>query len=117
MDDLWDKRIEVTPPGGSKPTMNIRPTSAAWNSIAPHVHKGPLADIIQRIQPSIHRWDTDVVFSVERLKKTTGWAPEHSFDSAVEATYRWWSSTDLHETVEQDYTYEDEILELVRKRG
>ncbi|NNE72569.1 MAG: NAD-dependent epimerase/dehydratase family protein [Acidimicrobiales bacterium] len=114
MDDLWDKKVRYTPPGGSRPTMDIRPTEAARDRVMPHIHKGPLANLIQRLQPSIHRWDSDTVFTVDAMKDVTGWTPQHTFDTAVADTYRWWSGTDLHRTVEQDYGYEDEIVAMIR---
>ena len=113
MNQLWDKEIELTPPGGSRPTMDIRPTKDAAGPVMPHIHKGPLADLSQRIQSSIHRWDAEVVFSVDAMKATTGWTPQYNFETAVEHTYQWWSTTNLHEEVDQDYTYEDEILALI----
>lgn len=113
MDDLWDNKIALTPPGGDRPTMDIRPTSDAFARVKPHMHKGPLANLIQRLQPSIHRWDQDQIFTVDAMKQVTGWSPAHTFDQAVQDTYRWWFDAGLHETVEQDFTYEDEILDLL----
>jgi nucleoside-diphosphate-sugar epimerase len=113
MDRLWDNEIQLTPPGGTRPTMDIRPTKDAAGTVMAHRHKAPLADLSQRIQSSIHRWDAEVVFSVDAIKAVTGWQPQFNFDTAVEHTYQWWAGTDLHTTVDQDYTYEDEILALV----
>lgn len=115
MDRLWDNDIQLTPPGGTRPTMDIRPTDDARHAVMPHLHKTPLANLTQRLQPSLHRWDADVVFAVDAMKDTTGWAPRHTFDSAVEDTYRWWLGDDAAQSVEHDFTYEDEILDLVRR--
>ena len=82
----------------------------------PHVHKNLPAMLTQRLQPSLHRWSNDTIFAVDAMKAVTGWAPKHTFESAVEDTYRWWSTTDQSE-VEHDYTFEDEILDLVRSEA
>ncbi len=113
MDDLWDNKISLTRDGGARASMDIRPTDAAIDRVLPHLHKGPLANLIQRIQPSIHRWSSDVVFEVAALKEVTGWSPSFNFEQAAEHTFAWWTEAGLHHTVEQDFTYEDEILALV----
>ena len=114
MDRLWDNEIQLTPPRGTGSSMDIRPSASARDRVMPHLHKLPIASLTQRLQPSIHRWDVDCVFSVEAMKEVTGWAPRHTFESAVEDTHRWWSTTDQSH-VEHDYTFEDEILALVRQ--
>ncbi len=114
MDQLWDGEVSVSRPGGSRTTMDIRPTEAAVERVIPHAHKFALANIIQRLQPNVHRWDTDVVFSVDALKEVTGWAPKFTFDQAVEQTYDWWRNSEYPDTVEQDFGFEDEILAMIR---
>lgn len=114
MDRLWDGEVRVTMPTGTGTSMDIRPTADARDRVMPHMHKMPIASLTQRLQPSIHRWDVDCVFSVDAMKAVTGWAPAHTFESLVEDTYRWWSSTDQSH-VEHDYRFEDEILDLVRE--
>ncbi len=94
--------------------MDIRPTDAAVDRVIPHAHKFALTNILQRLQPNVHRWDADVVFSVEALKAATGWAPQFTFDQAVEHTYDWWRNSDFPDTVEQDFGFEDEILAMIR---
>jgi len=116
MDQLWDNEVTLTPPDETRVSMDIRPTRDAVHPVMPHRHKFPLANIIQRLQPSIHRWSSDTVFSVDAMKALTGWTPEYTFDQAVEHSYQWWSGTDLHNTVVQDWIYEDEILAMVRAR-
>lgn len=114
MDDLWDGRIELGRAGGSRPTMDIRPTAAALDRALPHAHRFQLANLTQRLQPNIHRWDTDVVFSVEALRAATGWSPQYDFPAAVEHTYRWWVDTDWGSGLEYDFGWEDDILARVR---
>lgn len=114
MNQLWDKEVVLTPPDETRPTMNIRSTKDAVNPVLPHRHKFALANLVQRLAPAIHRWDSDTVFSVDAMKALTGWAPQFTFEQAVEHSYQWWSATDLHDTVIQDWTYEDEILALIQ---
>lgn len=116
MDDLWDKKVELSKDTSSRATMDVRPTDRAYEAVMPHIHKTPLANLIQRLQPSIHRWDQDQIFSSDAMQHVADWTPAHNFEQAVEATYAWWSQTDQHATVKQDFAYEDEILELVRSR-
>lgn len=113
MDKLWAKEIALTPMGGTRSTMDIRPTEAARESVTPHLHKIPLASLTQRLQPSIHDWASDCVFSVDAIKEMTGWSPAHTFDTAVADAYEWWQGTDLAETTEHDWRFEDEIYDLV----
>lgn len=115
MDQLWDNEIQLTPPKGSRSSMDIRPTDAAFAKVAPHLHKLPVSSLTQRLQPSIHRWDSDSRFAVDSLKEVSGWAPKHTFEQAVADAYDWWRGTDLLDTVEQDWTFEDEILALIRR--
>ena len=113
MNKLWDREIKLTPPDETRSTMDIRMTPDARETIMRHIHKMPLGNLSQRLQVSLHRWDSPTIFSIDAMKATTGWAPQHTFDSTVEATYEWWRGTELHATTTQDYTYEDEILALL----
>ena len=113
MDKLWAKEHARTPMGGTRSTMDIRPTEAAREAVTPHLHKIPLASLTQRLQPSIHDWNADCVFAVDAIKEMTGWSPAHTFDTAVADAYEWWKSTDLADTTEHDWRFEDEILELL----
>ena len=113
MDRMWDGEIRVSPLGGTGASMDIRPTAAARDRVMPHMHKVPLASLTQRLQPSLHRWDADVVFSVDAMKEVTGWSPRHDFASMVADTHAWWMESD-RSGIEHDFTFEDEILDLVR---
>ncbi|MGI9600520.1 MAG: NAD-dependent epimerase/dehydratase family protein [Acidimicrobiales bacterium] len=114
MDDLWDGRVSVSKPSGSRPTMDIRATSEAAARARAHAHRFQLGNITQRLQPNLHRWDTDVVFSIEALQSATGWSPDHDFESAVEHTYRWWVDSRWGESLDFDFGWEDDIVALLR---
>lgn len=113
MDKLWAKEIALTPMGGTRSTMDVRPTDAAREAVMPHLHKIPLASLTQRLQPSIHDWNSHCVFAVDAIKEMTGWAPAHTFDTAVADAYEWWRGTNLDQTTEHDWRFEDEILDLL----
>ncbi len=113
MDDLWDGRVAVSAPSGPRSAMDIRPTDAAFERARRHAHRFQLGNITQRLQPNLHRWDTDVVFSVEALQRVTGWEPRYDFPGAVAQTHRWWCDAGRPGAGDYDFAWEDEILELV----
>ncbi len=112
MDQLWDGEVSVARDGGDRSALNIRPTDAAMARLIPHAHRFQLASLVQRLQPNLHRWNSDTVFSVDALMEVTGWQPRFSFDDAVNATHEWWAKANL-ETV-HDFAWEDEILAMIR---
>lgn len=72
-----------------------------------------LQRIIQRIAPHIHHWNRSVFFSIEHLKRDTGWEPEYTFPAAVEQTWAWMRAEGLHETAQFDFDFEDDLLERI----
>jgi nucleoside-diphosphate-sugar epimerase len=104
--------MAVARDGGPAPTLDFRPTAAARDRARPHAVKFQLANIVQRLQPNLHRWDRDTVTSVDSLKEVTDWEPRFDFDAAVEATYEWWQGAPESE-VEHDFGWEDEILAML----
>jgi nucleoside-diphosphate-sugar epimerase len=106
MDDLWDGRIPVS---GKSFGMNIDTRSGGDQATA--MQRFRLQSLIQRLAPNLHRWNRSVLFSVDRLKRDVGWAPEYTFASAVEQTWDWFQTEGLHETREFDFVFEDDVLE------
>ncbi len=49
-------------------------------------------------------------FSIEQLKRDTGWQPEYNFRSAVEQTWEWMQAEGLDATLEFDFGFEDDLL-------
>lgn len=68
------------------------------------------AQLIQKVAPHIHRWNSSVIFSIDRLKSDVGWAPEYGFRAAVEQTYEWFRREGLDQTREFDFDFEDGLL-------
>jgi nucleoside-diphosphate-sugar epimerase len=106
MDDLWDGKIEVS---GRSIQANIDTRSGQQDPRAMQLWR--LQGLIQRLAPNIHRWNRSVLFSVERLKRDIGWAPEYTFRSAVEQTWDWFQAEGLDQTREFDFGFEDQMLE------
>ncbi|NRA00094.1 MAG: NAD-dependent epimerase/dehydratase family protein [Myxococcales bacterium] len=105
MEDLWAGRVAVT---GRRPKTNIdiRTTKPQRDA-----HLFQLSLIVQRIAPQLHHWNRSTLFSSERLKSDTGWAPEYSFEGAVQQTWDWLRAEGLDRTLEFDWSFEDQLLE------
>lgn len=106
MDRLFDGEISLR---GDAPQLNIDRSKAP---AASHVGTQPflLSMLVQRIAPNIHRWNRNVTFGVERLRKDVGWEPKIRFPTAVEDTWRWFHDSGLSKTREFDWRFEDAIL-------
>ena len=104
MDDLWAGRIETT---GEPVSVKVDIRS---RSDAREKRLFQLQRLIQRIAPHIHHWNRSVFFSIEQLKRDTGWRPEYNFRSAVEQTWEWMLSEGLEKTLEFDFRFEDDLL-------
>ena len=70
-----------------------------------------LSCLVQRIAPNIHRWNRNVVFGIDRLRRDVGWEPEISFPVAVEQTYRWFRDSERAESHVFDFAWEDGVIE------
>jgi len=104
MDDIYAGRVSL---GGGPVKVNIDTRGNADNrgQALFQVNR-----IIQRIAPHIHHWNRNVVFSIDQLKRDTGWEPELTFRGAVEQTWRWMRDTGRHESLEFDYGFEDDLV-------
>ena len=83
-----------------------------WDSDDPQ-EVGRAARLIQKVAPHIHRWNSSVFFSVDRLRRDVGWEPEYGFRAAVEQTYEWYRRQGLDERGEFDFSSEDALLERI----
>ena len=104
MDDLYAGKVVL---GGrsSGTTSDVR---ASFDPRSAQLFK--LQSLVQRLAPNLHHWNRSVLFSIERLKQDTGWAPEFTFRSAVEHTWEWFQREGLAETRDFDFSFEDELL-------
>jgi nucleoside-diphosphate-sugar epimerase len=109
MDELWSGRRMLS--GGEvQAKIDIRSTEA---TAAVQRQRFLLALLVQRLAPHLHGWNRSVLFSTDRLRDDTGWRPEYTFPAAVEHTYAWFRRERLHETLRFDWTWEDDLLQLL----
>jgi nucleoside-diphosphate-sugar epimerase len=113
MDDLYAGRVSLAR-GESKVKVDIRGREQADRLIQ---QRFQLTMLVQRIAPHLHHWNKSVLFSIDRLHDDTGWRPEYSFPAAVEHTYAWFRQQRLHETLRFDWSWEDQLLALVKQRA
>jgi dTDP-glucose 4,6-dehydratase len=97
--------------------MDIRSSGAATEEnplVKLFRRKFQLSSLVQQLAPSIWWWNQSTVFSIERLKADIGWAPQHTFASAVEHTYDWFVGAGLDaEGASVDWTFEDQVLAYI----
>ena len=104
MDDLWAGRVALD----GKPMKVKVDTRSGRDPRGARLFQ--LQRIMQRIAPHLHHWNRSVFFSIEQLKRDTGWRPEYTFQSAVEQTWEWMQSEGLDKTLEFDFGFEDDLL-------
>lgn len=115
MDDLWTGQLSV----GDAQTdigMNIRSSSKATSNPRADMlrRRFQIAQLVQHLAPNIHWWNQSTMFSIDRLRDETGWAPTYDFAGAAEQTYEWFRSAGLDTGVERDWTFEDQLLTRLR---
>lgn len=110
MDDLYAGRAWLAR-GQSHVKVDIRSSEQANQLVD---QRFQLTMLVQRIAPHLHHWNRSVVFAIDRLRDDVGWRPEFSFPAAVEHTYAWFRQQRLHETLAFDWSWEDQLLALVR---
>jgi len=113
MDDLYEGRASLVR-GQSNVKVDIRSKEQASSLVN---QRFQLTMLVQRLAPHIHHWNQSVVFGIDRLRDDVGWRPELTFPAAVEHTYAWFRQQRLHETLAFDWSWEDQLLELVRAHG
>jgi nucleoside-diphosphate-sugar epimerase len=111
MDDLYSGRIDIR--GKSiAPTVDTRTTANERNQRDARLFQ--LQRVMQRIAPNIHGWNNSVWFSIDQLKRDTGWAPEFSFEAAVEQTWKWMRESGLSESRSFDFDFEDDLIARIQ---
>ncbi|MCH2623082.1 MAG: NAD-dependent epimerase/dehydratase family protein [Acidimicrobiales bacterium] len=108
MEDLWDGLIEFESGGQSRANIDIRTSEEARRRQAAIRHRFRFTTVIPRLAPNIHRWNRNVVFSIDALRRDTGWEPQHDLASMVAHTHAWHTSTGGRDF---DWSYEDQILD------
>jgi nucleoside-diphosphate-sugar epimerase len=113
MDDLFAGRIDIDggSPGKSiEPRVDIRARERNQRD----VRLFQLQRLMQRIAPNIHGWKNNVWFSIDQLKRDVGWAPEFTFESGVEQTWKWMREEGLVESRSFDFGFEDDLIARIR---
>src|SRR5262249_20060847 len=113
MDDLFDGHVTARPVQ-VKSRVDTRTTERPDEL---ERNRFLLSMLVQRIAPHIHRWNDNVLFGVERLRQDVGFEREVRFPAAVAQTFEWFQSERVAEKQSFDFSFEDEILRLVRERG
>lgn len=113
MDDAFDGKIPLIP---ARPDakVDIR-ASQQINPIA--LNQFMLSCLVQRIAPHIHRWNRNVIFGIDRLRRDVGWEPEYTFPAAVEQTWRWFRDSGRSEQQSFEFGWEDELIRQVREHA
>lgn len=114
MDAAWDGDLDLAT--GTAPTsrINIRQTDDGRARAAAGRRRFQLSMLVQKIAPNLHRWDRNVVFGIDRLRRDIGWEPEYTFRSMVEHTYEWFRRVGLDTSLQLDFTFEDQLLAACR---
>ncbi len=110
MDDLFAGRIDVH---GTSVEARIDIRTRESNSLEAQLFQ--LQRLMQRIAPHIHGWNSNVWFSIDQLKRDTGWAPEFTFESAVEQTWKWMREEGLDQSRSFDFDFEDDLIARIRQ--
>jgi hypothetical protein len=113
MDDLFDGRMGVRPIE-VQARVDTRGREQA-NSV--ERNRFLLSTLVQHIAPHIHRWNRNVLFGIDRLRRDVGWEPEVDFPQAALRTYEWFQREGLAEKRDFDFSFEDQILAFVAERG
>jgi nucleoside-diphosphate-sugar epimerase len=114
MDRLWDGDIEASMGRPSTANVDIRPSEPERAARSAAMQKWQLATLIEKAQPNLHRWNQNLVLSIEKAARDIGWRPRHSFPQAVERTFAWFQEAQVAQHAHFDFTFEDAILEFVR---
>ncbi len=114
MDGLWTGQVQVGS-GESNVGMDLRTSKPAATSPRAQVarRRFQVAQLVQHLAPNIHWWNRSTVFGIDRLRSDIGWEPQHDLRSMTEHTYSWFCSQGLNTTATYDWTFEDELLDLV----
>ena len=115
MDKLWTGEVLVDPGAGPRIDIEVRATTEgrAHSTRSREMQRFQLAQLVQHLAPNLHHWNRSTIFSIERLRADAGWEPEHTFESMVDDTYRWYRDAGLGTTQDVDWTFENAIVKLL----
>ena len=107
MDDIYEGKVQL---GSAENRMRRSGDSAAVTMADRGANLVNVQGLIQRLAPNEHHWNQSTVFSIDRLWEDIGFRPAYSFAAAVDQTYEWFRREKRDETVEFDFSWEDELL-------
>jgi len=113
MEDLWQGRVEIKLPK-AQAKVDIRAKVQISQMM---INRFMLSMLVQQIAPHIHHWDRSALFSIDKLRRHTGWEPELTFTRSVERTWDWYQREGLPESQSFDFSFEDELVRLVREQS
>jgi nucleoside-diphosphate-sugar epimerase len=115
MDDMWDDKFSLE---RAQPAPTARPAGSTGPATTgrPQNNISLMNSIIQRLNPQVHRWNQNTIFSVDRMREDFGFEPEYTFRSAVEQTYEWYRREGKQQTNVYDWSFEDRLLDMVKER-
>lgn len=115
MNQLWDGMIEINPAAQTSAVrIDIRPSEAAHSRRAGTAVRYKLATIIQRLAPSIHHWNRNVLFGIDKVRRDIGFEPEFGLVDMIAEVRDWMEAESVRNDF--DWTLEDQILELVKQQ-
>jgi nucleoside-diphosphate-sugar epimerase len=116
MDEIYAGKGEGDASRKANPTMNRAGDSAAVTMASHDPRAVGVRGLIQRLGPNIHHWNDSTFFSVERLWEDVGFRPAYTFEAAVEHTYDWFQREKVNETLQFDYSWEDNLIKRLGAR-
>jgi nucleoside-diphosphate-sugar epimerase len=115
MDDMWDDKFSLE---RAQPAPTARPAGSTGPATGgrPQNNISLMNSIIQRLNPQVHRWNQNTIFSIDRMREDFGFEPEYTFRSAVEQTYEWYRREGKQQHNVYDWSFEDRLLDMVKER-
>jgi nucleoside-diphosphate-sugar epimerase len=117
MDRLWDGEIEASSGQPGTAHIDIRSTDAQRSASTAAMQRWQLTTLIEKAQPNLHRWNQNLVLSIDKVARDIGWHPRHSFRQAVERTFEWFQRDQVAQHAHFDFTFEDAVLDLLGQRS
>ena len=111
MDDIWTDRVSL-----DGKTVQLRaPRTYATGRSTEGSNLRFAQSLIQRLNPQLHHWNHNTIFSIDALREDIGFVPDYSFAGAVGQTYDWFRREGLDKVRQYDWSWEDQLLDMVRK--
>ncbi len=114
VDELWDGRRELGTGGGSTAHIDIRSSEPSRQAGTAMRTRYQLANLVQKTQPNLHRWNASVLLDTDKLARDVGWRPAIGFRAAVQNTFEWFEGEGQERTGPFDFGFEDELVRLCR---